>query len=109
MEILSLDTADEFDNFNDEIFKSNENLFEQWTHIGGITLASKSTTRWYWVNSGNRINYQMQFLPGMPDNPSGNEFCLSFGKTQNGLLYNDIDCYAQYEFKFICQQDIIKF
>lgn len=104
MDVLSLETAAEADMFLG-LCQANASFFEQWTHVGGITLAGKNRSTWYWVNSGKRIHYDLKFGHGQPDNAGNNEYCLSIGKGPDNIFYfNDITCYAIYEFKFICQK-----
>ena len=89
--------------------KKNVDLFDQWIHIGGLTTVGKSIDQWYWVNSGNQVNFPLSFNPGQPDNAFGKEFCLTLGVFSNNESYfNDIRCNER-ELKFICQQDLITF
>lgn len=104
MEFLSLDTLEEANYFLDMCLK-NPIPFEQFTHIGGVTLLGKSLDKWYWVNSGKRIDYSMKFLPGQPDFYASLEFCLALEKRPESFYFVDIYCQGLYEAKFICQKN----
>jgi hypothetical protein len=106
MELLSLNTIREATTFFD-ICKRRESLFETYTHIGGITLAGRTTDLWYWVNSGRRASYPMLFAPGQPDFAGSIEYCLSIVKGgDNNFYFNDIPCWGGYEVKFVCQRTV---
>lgn len=103
MEFLSLETLQEQNSF----FKLCENkadLFEDWTFIGGYTIEGKSLDKWYWVNSGKRIDYSLTFGHGMPDFGWNQEFCLCLGKQTKTFFMNDALCQG-FEKKFICQKE----
>lgn len=102
MDFVSLDTLAEAQNFL-KICRENAGYFGRWTHIGGITLEGASTESWYWVDSGNHINYTLNFGSGQPDNYGGNELCLSIGKyAGNQFYFNDIRC--EVTAVFVCQK-----
>lgn len=103
MDVLALDTLAEAMQFI-KICKDNAGYFDQWTHIGGMTLKGRTTDQWYWVDTGNHINYTMAFGPGQPDNDGGKELCLSIGKCPgNNFCFNDIRCNER-ERSFVCQK-----
>lgn len=103
MEFLSLESLQEADGLLSLCHKKNA-LFDQWTHIGGVTTVPKSKTEWYWVETGKKVNFTLKFGSGQPDNAGGKEWCLSLGKQpSNSFFFNDINCYGMHQFKFICQ------
>lgn len=101
MESLSLETKTETDNFFNLLTK-NAPLLDELTHIGGVTTVLKANDKWYWVNSGKKVNYTMKFTPGTPD---GAGYCLSAQKRGTEFYFKDIPCHTNYEMKFICQRD----
>jgi Lectin C-type domain len=103
MEILSLETAPEFDHFQN-LCKRQANLFDWNIVVGGATLVGRSRHHWYWTNSGNHINYSMRFGPGEPNNVNNSEFCLSILKYSNDFLFNDMNCNDNRLFQFVCQK-----
>lgn len=111
MEFLSLDSGQEAEKFL-KLCESNKNLFDKWTHIGGITKVALSTTEWFWVETGKKVNFQLSFMPGEPNDGGGtgvNEMCLSFTFNDDGkLLFNDIKCYEYgiHSYKFVCQTKV---
>lgn len=107
MEILTLETKSESNYLLDVLNNStslpeNENIF----HIGGISLTPRSTTDWYWVVSGKKLDFILNFLPNQPDFAGGVENCLSIVKREK-FGFNDIICSTQWDRKFICQRDEI--
>lgn len=102
MEFLSLETLQESNNLL-SLCDQNIHLFDQWTHVGGLTTVPKSKDHWYWMTSGNKVNYSLKFGIGQPDNAGGNEMCLSIGKQPGNFFFNDVNCYGMHQFKFICQ------
>lgn len=102
MEALSLENKVEADNFLNTILVKNTAQFEEFTHIGGVTTALKASDKWYWVNSGKKVNYTMKFHPGHPD---GAGWCLAVQKRGNDFYFKDIPCHSSWEIKFICQRD----
>jgi hypothetical protein len=102
LEFVSVDSLDESDHLR-ELCKENIGLFDSWTHIGGLTTVKRSKTEWYWVESGKKLNFVLEFLPGQPDCSSNIEMCLSLGKSGGKFLYNDFPCYGYHAYKFICQ------
>lgn len=103
MESLSLETLDEADKFLQMCLK-NEKLFEQYTHVGGITTVGKGLDKWYWANSGKHIDFALKFMAGQPDFYGYNEYCLGLNKATDAFTFIDIICYGTYELKFICQK-----
>lgn len=101
MEALSLETKTEAENFFDLLTKNHQQL-EELTHIGGVTSVLRASDKWYWVNSGKKVNYTMKFHPGHPD---GAGYCLSAQKRGSEFYFKDLPCHSNYELKFICQRD----
>lgn len=84
------------------------NFDEKYVLVDGFSSTPKSTTDWYWTNSGLKVPYNMQWLEGEPNHTEGMENCLSIGrKMQNQKIgFNDIPCY-KYSYKFVCQKTIM--
>lgn len=103
MEVLSLESSDEQTLFLNMCDK-NIQLFEDLTHVGAYNVVGKSTDKWYWVNSGKRVDFPLKFTAGQPDFAGNNEYCLAMGKRPKDFYFNDITCFGYYELKFICQK-----
>lgn len=101
LEFLSVDSWEES---NHLLWLScqKKDLFDKWTHIGGITSHPRSKTEWYWIESGEKLNFGLKWGAGQPDLFIPSELCLSLGKEHDNFFYNDIACYG-YPAKFICQ------
>lgn len=71
-----------------------------WLHFGALTTVAKSKTDWYWVNSGNRVDYNIKFADSQPD--GGSELCLIL-QPKPHLKFHDVGCHGVSSEKFICQ------
>lgn len=100
---MSLETLNEANSFL-TLCEQNIALFEDWTHIGAYTSVGKSLDKWYWVNSGKRVDYPLKFAVNQPDFAGASEFCLAMGKRPGAFTFNDIYCSTYYESKFVCQK-----
>lgn len=102
MKLLTLDTQAESNHFG-QLFTSQPHLFESWTHIGGIVTQSKSKNDWYWYETGKKIDINLDFHPGEPNNSGDSEMCLSLDKRQNKYKFNDTPCSHRFFLRFVCQ------
>lgn len=103
MDIVTLQTADEFEEFKDLVGQYAKEL-TRFVHVGAVTVTSRSTTDWYWVDTNEKVNYALPWRPGHPDNQRGVQYCLAFDTVT--LLFDDHDCYTSTaEMKFICQTE----
>lgn len=57
------------------------------------------------MNSGKKIDYELKFGAGEPNNYDGKEFCLSLVRMNGGeyFHYNDYDC-SDTTGRFVCQK-----
>lgn len=92
MDFVSLETAHEADSFL-EICKNNAAFSPQYVHVGALTMVLKSPNEWFWVNSGNRITYQIKWTKN------------------NNCLFHDVECASPkhniYQ-NFVCQRYVWK-
>ena len=110
MDVLELETLDESNKFR-AMCKENYQWFDHHTHIGAITLVDKSPTEWYWVSSGKKVKFALEFLAGEPDNNLNTEHCLSLWRgNSNNFMFNDIYCNVEKhddrDFKFVCEKRV---
>lgn len=103
MELVSIDSRNEFDHF-ENLCRTNEHLFGNFFHIGGLVKVAKSTTEWYWTNSGQKINFDLTFAPGEPNNAGGNQMCMCLTKHLPHFLFDDIQCLGANPERFVCQK-----
>ena len=101
LDIATFETLDEL-NAVREMCKTNLSKMKGYIYIGGMATNARSTEDWYWVTTGEKINFTMKWIEGEP-NFSGPEFCLSMGRSE--YLFNDIHC-ESYSNKFICDKTI---
>jgi len=73
-------------------------------YIDGMTSTLKSTTEWFWTDSGNKFSFPIPWLPGQPDNANGDERCFGFRRTTHSQNYgySDFTCTAVPH--FVCQR-----
>lgn len=83
-------------------------LFNDYAYFGGTVDNSKD---WYWVSTGNSVEYNMSWFPGQPDNYNSIEYCLSlkYHSDLRSAKLNDVPCSSQmYQFTFICEKNSSK-
>lgn len=116
MEIAIFPTIEEARNILN-LLSVNTNLTDVWYHIGGISLTPKSKTDWYWVTTGEHIDYEIPFGPGQPDHWLGVEMCMNIYRSPSNSqsnYFNDCPCSestsdVKYpEYSFICEDKIWK-
>jgi len=111
MDIVSLETKEEADAFL-SLCKSNSDVLDTRAHVGAITLGSETNSTWFWVASGNSIDYPLKFGIGQPNNYGGFQRCLTVEWMDNECKFNDRHCHAQMgaqetdkeEYKFVCER-----
>lgn len=76
-----------------------------WIFINGIAMSARSPTDWYWVDSGEKIDFVMPWLPTQPDTNGGIEWYLSIGKhkKEQRTGFNDIPG-SNFVNTFLCQR-----
>ncbi|XP_017777517.1 PREDICTED: C-type lectin 37Db-like [Nicrophorus vespilloides] len=97
MELLSIDSDEEFDKIH-EIVKDK---FEYKPELSIWTSgAMKEIGQFGWINTGNPVNVS-KWWSNTPDNNGGNEFCIHIWFNSKLFLLNDIRCtFLSY---YICQ------
>lgn len=101
LDIATFKTLDEFNAVRD-MCKENSSIMTGFIYIGGMTTSARSIDDWFWVTTGEKINFTMKWKEGEP-NFAGLEYCLSIGSSD--YLFNDIHC-DSYSNKFICDKTI---
>lgn len=111
MEILTLDTQSEADNFlnllNNSAFLASLRDDGAY-HIGAISHTPRTTTDWYWVASRKKTNFVLKFGSGQPDFDGGDDYCLNVytpSWNQPNFGFNDVSCNRRAEVRFICEKD----
>ena len=74
---------------------------DTYIHVDGMTNTPRSSTDWYWTNSGRKINFPIPWQRVQPDFFL-NEYCLSF-MSYNVPGFNDLPC-ETYIAPFVCQR-----
>ncbi|CAO1417921.1 unnamed protein product [Diamesa hyperborea] len=100
MNLVELHTKQEADNFLTILRTS---ATEYWYHIGGSYIGAAKND-FYWMTTGERINYALEYHPGQPDNAGGKEMCLSVAQQPGKFKFNDVDCWQHFIWSFVCQQ-----
>ncbi|XP_061187090.1 C-type lectin-like [Saccostrea echinata] len=74
-----------------------------WFWIG---LTIQSDGRFIWRHSQQPLNGSVYWLPGQPDNATGNQNCVYMRNHGGKFLWDDIDCMTDF-IEFICQSDVV--
>lgn len=84
----------------------NEGNLTKWVHIGGMALTPKSPNDWYWVTTGEKVDYDLPWHPDEPNYINPKQMCLALYTSE--FLLDDVNCYGSDEGgdKFICQKII---
>lgn len=112
MNLLELETQEEFDHFDGNITQNHGDFFnypanDYYNRYIFIGAMKDSTNKWYWVSSGETINYDMRWLPNEPNNAKGPENCLSIAFKNNlqNTGFNDGTCVqSEKSWRFICEE-----
>ncbi|CAG9802947.1 unnamed protein product [Chironomus riparius] len=103
LEFASADTLDEATTLVSFV-KNNSGYVYVTALIGGLTLTPKSKTDWYWVNSGNKVAYDIPWYVTQPNNYEGKEQCLGIGRGYKDKFdFHDYKCMGE-DLTFICQK-----
>ena len=101
LDIGSFDTLEELNALIDMAKKQVPTLSGSY-HVGGVTLTPKSPNDWFWVTTGEKIEYQLPWASGQPDTFKGVQYCLRI--IVPGYTFDDFDCdHASGSIKFVCQ------
>jgi len=100
MEILTLETLPEAEQFIELCENPNLNVhFSFNNHVGAMTSNQGSL---HWISSGKLVDYKMKFLQS--DNHDDNDKCLSLNSRNGRCVFTKINCNTL-EYKFICQSN----
>ena len=101
MDLVELPFAAEAQNFLTLCGQQQIHFKETGFHVGASYLGS-APFDWYWMTTGERVNYGLRYAPGEPNNRNGIEKFLSLIKKSGGFMFNDID-YNYTKYNFVCQ------
>lgn len=103
MEIATFQNREEAENILKLLTENSRNVALKYA-VGGISTVASSSNNWYWVTTGEHIDFEIPFGPGEPNNKNGNnELCLDIIWYSNQFMFNDCTCNTYIE-KFICQR-----
>jgi hypothetical protein len=94
MDILSLDSQDDFNHFMDSIKKNKDILIDEWYTMGAVSTSLGTKNNWYFINGGGRINFDIKWAETQPDGAT-NQLCLTMFKYRNDFWFHDTGCGLQ--------------
>lgn len=111
LEIASFETEKEakhaIEALQGKVSEINEHFY-----VGGVTASMQGSNAWYWLNSGNKISYNLPWNAGQPDQEAkeglGKQKCLALSLHEGKLGFNDVFCIPSgtgSRDKFVCQYD----
>lgn len=109
MEFLTMESEAE-QNYLLDTLKYNSAVFSgNWVNIGGMTTKCGSRDLWYWVDTGNKVNFPIRWHANDPNCSNDSEPCMALGKFEDGNVYVvDIWCSGAPQ-KFLCKQKSVVF
>lgn len=108
MTFLDFKTKHEADAFM--IGPHRTDLFNIYNHIGGIFTKTQYEEGWSWIDTGKKINFDLDWADGEPNNYNNSnslylETCLSLQQVPGGFFFNDIRC-SEDKRRFLCVLDL---
>ena len=104
MDLVELPTEAEADYFLRLCSQKKSDLNSNFFHIGA-SYAGLGENEYYWMTTGKRINYALQWGPNQPDNRNEIENCLSIQKQTGSYKINDMNMDTSTDkWEFICQR-----
>lgn len=100
--MISLDSQAEADFFL-PLFVQNSALFDSNLHIGAVSKIARDPLDWYWIDSGDKVNFAIKWRAGEPSYGGNNEMCLTLTKLFGTYDFNDIQCYEVWLSNMMCQ------
>lgn len=101
MDIGTFDTLDELNAFI-SMGRNHVPKLGGSYHVGAVTLTPKSPNDWFWVTTGEKINYQLPWASGQPDTHRGVQYCLRI--ILPDYTFDDFDCdHVSGSIGFLCQ------
>jgi hypothetical protein len=82
------------------MFTAKVALFDDYTHLGAFTYTRLSKTEWFWVETGKKVNFPIDWY-GTEPNDINEERCLAVHHLTKQFF--DIRCYQDYFRRFLCQ------
>lgn len=106
MTLVTLDSADEGTAFI-EMVKARSAIFAPGLHIGAVTPILLSKTEYFWITSGKKVDFTLNWAPGHPDNSGSRENCLLLVATSSSAFFYDNECTRiSPSYDFICQNKV---
>lgn len=81
----------------------------EWINIGAMTTTCGSRDLWYWLDTGSKVNFPIQFGVPNPNCAGDNEMCLALGKYESGKFYVADTWCTEHPSRFLCKQKDIVF
>jgi hypothetical protein len=100
MQLATFDTKQEEDFVLDMIAQNWMNNMESQSFIGGTRIGRDN---WYWISTGEIVDYKIRWRNGEPNNLESNENCLSIGHYHSTFAVIDIDCHKSTR-SFVCER-----
>lgn len=110
LELATFESKEESEWFSNLYVASLQNFQPNWVYIGGIRFFNDPTQNknelmkhWYWEKSGRKINFDINWDQGQPNNHNNIQWCLAINKMNRTVYYADVECFNRDEY-FICQK-----
>ena len=85
--------------------RENIDLFEEFSHIGGVSNSAKGIESWYWITSVKEVKLNLNLES---NETSKEKNCLQLIKRNNKFSYQRTNCFGDEPQSFVCQKVIYK-
>ena len=100
MDLVELPTKAEHDHFL-AMCQEQAHQFVGTSYSVGASYVGAGLNDFYWMTTGERVDYSLKWAPTEPNNINGNDKYLNVRKYPGKFLFNDVN--LSYIHNYICQ------
>lgn len=103
LKFISLETSEEQSKFFNNLENIDQRYLSPYVFVGATTKkVSNNQYDWILSETGQKINYSINWAPGQPNNIVG-ERCMGASKSSGNWRMHDVPC-ENFSGKFYCQK-----
>jgi hypothetical protein len=106
MKFASFETECEYDAVRKMLIDLPTPLTDEYAFVNGMTLTPRSPTDWYWMSTGEKAQYSLDWGTKELNFGNNDEWCLCIGpKSGKNPKLADVDCTGETKRAFICEKN----